>query len=174
MFTLRCTRKLLGRGLAVSPPTGASTSTLLGDWYANLLICGRQQWVLCISERTLLPVVVPAREAKTLGPRLASAASELLLALGVPPDAVAAERAHMADCAIGPTASRSVLGSLNDLMWQFEVGLRNGPEWSALEYALWLSETPCKPIEYASPDRATRALFAAHHALGQASQRRLG
>lgn len=171
MFTLRCTQKLLRRGLVVSQAETPPSTNLLGDWYANLLICGRQQWVLCVSERTLLPVVVSAREAKSLGPRVACAAGELLLALGVSPEAVQAELKHMQDCTIGRTASRSVLGSLNDLMWQFEVGLRSGPQRSPLACSLWLAGTPCRPIEYASPDRATQALFAAHRALGQASQR---
>lgn len=59
------------------------------------------------------------------------------------------------------TASRSVLGSLNDFMFQLQVGLDMSPERSLVEQALWLAETPCKPIEYASPDRTTQALFAA-------------
>jgi hypothetical protein len=53
-----------------------------------------------------------------------------------------------------------VLGSLNDFMFQLRVGLDVSPHRSLLEQALWLAETPCKPIEYASPDRATQALFA--------------
>lgn len=171
MFTLRCTQKLLRRGLVVPQAEPPAATNLLGDWYANLLICGRQQWVLCVSERTLLPVVVTAKDAKSLGPRLTAAASELLLALGVAPEAVQAEQGHMRDCTIGRTASRSVLGSLNDLMWQFEMGVREGPERSALAFSLWLAQTPCKPIEYASPDRATQALFNARQAIGEASQR---
>ena len=61
---------------------------------------------------------------------------------------------------VGRTASRSVLGSLNDFMFQLQVGLDMSPERSLVEQSLWLAETPCKPIEYASPDRATQALFA--------------
>ena len=61
---------------------------------------------------------------------------------------------------VGRTASRRVLGSLNDLMFQLQVRLDAHPERSLVEHSLRLAETPCKLIGHASPDRATRALFA--------------
>lgn len=159
MFTLRCTQKLLRRGLVESPDAESGATTLLGDWYANILFSKPQQLVLCVSERTLLPVVVPAKDAKLLPARVAEAACDMLTALGVPQVAVDAERTQMQSSCIGRTASKRVLGSLNDLMFQLEIGLRLSPERSLIEHALWLAETPCKPIEYASPNRATQALF---------------
>lgn len=45
----------------VSPPT-----TALGDWYANILFLRPQQLVLCVSERTLLPVVISGKEFESL------------------------------------------------------------------------------------------------------------
>ena len=60
MFTLRCTKKLLTR-LKVKPDLQPPPSTTkLGDWYADTLNLGRERLVLCVSELTLLPVVVPA------------------------------------------------------------------------------------------------------------------
>ena len=54
MVRLRCTLRVLKRfGLEPGPEAAAST-TLLGDWYANLLNAGRSRWVLCVSERALL------------------------------------------------------------------------------------------------------------------------
>jgi hypothetical protein len=59
MFSLRCTRKLLGK-LKVKPdPSPPAPTTRLGDWYANALNVGDHRLVLCTSERTLLPVLVP-------------------------------------------------------------------------------------------------------------------
>jgi hypothetical protein len=64
MFTLRCTRKLLKR-LGTRPSSEAvEPSTVLGDWYANLLHLRPQQLVLAMSERRLLCVVVPARRVE--------------------------------------------------------------------------------------------------------------
>ena len=88
MFVLRCTKKLLSR-MNVRPPADAPKSqTLLGDWYANLLHIQRQQLILCVSERTLLPVVMPARNARDLPQRLPLEIANVLRALDIPVAAI--------------------------------------------------------------------------------------
>src|SRR2546427_5180067 len=109
MFTLRCTARLRKRlGMTQdAPPTPPSTK--LGDWYAHLLFT-RPQLVLCVSERTLLPVLVPARDGSLLVARLRDAAGQMLAALGVADAAVASEQETMMDAVIGqdgePASSR--------------------------------------------------------------------
>lgn len=159
MLTLRCTQKLLARGLEISPGVERPPTTLLGDWYANVLPRKPQHLVLCISERTLLPVILPAKDAKSLPGRLSDAVCVVLGHLGIEPAAIERERAEMGQVQVGRTASRSVLGSLNDFMFQLHVGLDVHPGRSLIEQSLRLAKTPCKPIEYASPEAATRALF---------------
>ena len=66
MVTLRCTRKLLARLRASPEPEDVAPTTKLGDWYANLLYAPGGQAVLFVSERSLLPIVVPAKEARAL------------------------------------------------------------------------------------------------------------
>ncbi len=61
MFTLRCTRTLLKRLRAQPNASPPPPTTRLGDWYGNLLYTRPQQLVICVSERSLLPVVVPSR-----------------------------------------------------------------------------------------------------------------
>src|SRR5438046_5717179 len=113
MFTLRCTAKLRKR-LATSEDTASSPpSTRLGDWYAHLLFT-RPQLVLCVSERTLLPPLIPARDGGLLVARLREAVGQMLRALGIGAPAVAAEEDAMMNAVIGKTVSRQVLGSLND------------------------------------------------------------
>lgn len=73
--------------------------------------------------------------------------------------------------AIGKTANRRVLGSLNDLAFQLEVGLRDSPDRALLAQSLWLARTPLKVIDYGAPDQATLAAFAASRALRAASVR---
>lgn len=171
MFALRCTQKLLDR-INLSPdPEPAPPDTVLGDWYANLVRVGRTQLVLAVSERTLLPVVVPAREGRTVARRVAEAIEPMLSSLGVPTDAASAERQAMQDAVIAKTASRRVLGSLNDLAFQLQVGLQHFPDRSLLAQSMWLAQTPLKLIEHASPDRATLAAFAAQEALYRAAGR---
>jgi hypothetical protein len=85
----------------------------LGEWYANALNIGRVRLVLCVSERTLLPVILPAREYRTLATRLLPEIVWMLERVGVSAEAAAAEIAAMEPVAIGRTKSRVVLGSMN-------------------------------------------------------------
>ena len=55
MFAMRCTRKPLDRIPGVVEEAAPST-TVLGDWYANILF-GHPQVVLLVSEKSLLPAV---------------------------------------------------------------------------------------------------------------------
>jgi hypothetical protein len=159
MFTLRCTQKLLRRGLTESPPGEVMPTTLLGNWYAHVLVARPQHLVLCISERTLLPVIASAKGIGALPERLVLLLPPILTALAIPDAAVRAERECMREHRIGRTASRRVLGSLNDLMFLLEHSLHAHPQRSHLEHSLWLAQTPCKLVNHSAPDRATQALF---------------
>jgi hypothetical protein len=171
MFALRCTQKLLDRIKASPDSEPVPPDTVLGDWYVNLVRAGRTQVVLAVSERTLLPVVVPLKEARTVARRISEAVAPMLLSIGIPAEAVNVERDAMLDVVIAKTANRRVLGSLNDLAFQLQVGLVHFPDCTLLQHSLWLARTPLKLIEYGAPDRATVAAFAAQQALQRACGR---
>ena len=158
MFTLRCTQKLLRRMPAVLRGENAAPTTLLGDWYANVLFLRPHQVALCISERTLLPLVVPAKDAVRLADRLIQELPAILSALNIQPSAIDQEIGAMQDRYVGSTNNRRVLGSLNELVFQLAHQLRSRPGRTLFEHALRLAETPMSLID-SSPDRATRALF---------------
>jgi hypothetical protein len=159
MMTFRCTKKLLRR-LRVSQESAASPpTTVLGDWYANILFSRPQQLVLCMSERTLLPVVILAKELDTLPFRLAAALREILARIGVPQEPIEIETREMVQFAYGPTRSKRVLGSMNDLMFQLAWLLNDRPGLSLLEMSANLGETPCSPLRYESPEKFTLELF---------------
>ncbi len=107
MLVLRCTRKLLRRLVAADGP--APSLTWLCDWYANPVSVGRARLILCVSESTLLPVIMPARDLRSFAPRLATAAGEVLRALGIADTLVGAEIDRMTPVAFAPTKSRVVL-----------------------------------------------------------------
>jgi hypothetical protein len=155
MFTLRCTAKLRRRLGATEEIAPTSPSTRLGDWYAHLLF-SRPQLVLCVSERTLLPVLVPARDGSLLVPRLRDAVGQMLAALGVAGAAVASEQEAMANAVIGKTVSRQVLGSMNDFVRMLDAYRGAG---SLLEVSLRLAETPCGPLRMNSPREETIRAF---------------
>lgn len=157
MFTLRCTRSLLKRLKARPDPLPPAPTTKLGDWYCNLLHTRPQQLVLCASERTLLPVVIPAKGTESVAVRVTAAVGEMLRGIGVPDTAVKAELAAMVDVTISTTASRTVLGSMNDFAFMLESHLAYGD--SLVETALKLADAPCSPIGMKSPREATVELL---------------
>jgi len=157
MVTIRCTQKLLRR-LRHTEETHAAT-TVLGDWYANILFSRPQQLVLCVSERTLLPIVLPAKGVETLAPRLAATVGEVLLRLGIDPGLIEKEQDEMRTFAYGMTRNRRVLGSLNDFMFMLADYQQARPAETLIEHSLHLAQTPCTPIGHSSPDRVTTELF---------------
>ena len=164
MFAICCTRKLLDRGASFPLKTPVEPTTILGNWYASILFAKPQQLVLCVSERTLLPVVVTAKDIKKLPDRLASATKEMLLTIGVPLDQAEAEFLEMTCGYLAVTSNRSILGSLNDLMYHLNHGLVVRPEHSHSDRSLRLAQIPLRAIGYAYSSEATLTLFAAAHA----------
>ena len=168
MITLRCTLKVRKRlRLAATPSHLSPPTTALGDWYVNLVRFGRQQVVMATSERSLLTVLLPARELRqSLAPNLQSAVQQLLIALGVSPDTVSREIAAMQPAAFASAVNRRVLGSMNEFAWQLGGYLdRTG---DALELARELSDTPMSAVGSKSrlgiPADVARELLAAHYA----------
>lgn len=157
MFTLRCTKRLLERMRVEAASDASSASTVLGNWYANLLYVAGSQIILAVSERTLLPVLLPAAGAKKLPKRLPAAVGDVLAAVGIPAGAIERELVEMRAVAVATTANRHVLGSMNDFRVMLEFPQERGE--TLLATALFLAETPCGPIRMESPRRATVAAF---------------
>jgi hypothetical protein len=113
-MTLRCTSKLLQ---ALRAPTAAErtqASTVLGDWYANLYETRPRRVVLCLSERSLLAVLVEFSDASRLVDAIGQSVVNLLARIGVPDTSISAERTAMTHMQLGPTANRRVVGCLNE------------------------------------------------------------
>lgn len=163
-FAIRATRKVLRRVGVSTPRDAGPPTTALGDWYANLVYVGQTQLVLCTSDRSLLSVVLPARGLKAvLHSSLCEAVGNLLAALGVPSELIAAELDEMASVVISRTASKSVLGSMNDFAFMLGVAVRMEPEAPLTALSLKLCGTPCEPLsaryERPFPDRVARRLL---------------
>lgn len=131
MMTLGCTRKLLDREGVSAKVETAPPTTVLGDWYAKLVYASPQHLVLCMNERTLLVVVLPARDFKNVAPRFRVQVVSLLTRIGVPVPAVAAEEKAMLVFGFGPTANRKVLGCLNEAAFMISYELEN-PRFSSI------------------------------------------
>lgn len=155
MITFRCTAKTLKRFRLEPEDNPPEPCSVLGDWYVNLLNVGPQRLVLCVSEKSLLPVILPARKAEFPG-NFPSYLHAVLCATNVPAELAAIEAESANEYTIARTDSRSVLGVMNDFANMAQYFLAHE---SPFEASLRLSETPCKPTDYDSPAMRTRELF---------------
>ena len=110
----RCTQKFLRRLRKAPSDTAPVSSGLLGDWYANVLFVNRKPLVLAVSARTLLPLLIPARDPSTLRPRLAEKLGRVLAALGVSAEGIREEKSQMTEIVFARTDNRQILGTMND------------------------------------------------------------
>jgi len=139
-----------------SPPT-----TVLGDWYATLVHTQPRQLVVCMNERTLLVVLVPAREINSLGVRFREAVTAQLQRIGVPSGAIEIEARAMSDVAFGSTASRSVLGCLREAVFSLSLELDHPRFSSFAGIEDYFGEYIYSTTKYRHPCVLARELFEA-------------
>ena len=160
MFSLRCTRRLINKlqvSVVVYPP---QSTNRLGDWYGNVLFSGHHRLIIFVSEKSLLPVIMPLRERIQLLPNFRSRLSELLFHLNVSEKAVSLELAEMKEVSIARTSNPSVLGTMNDFIRSAKIYIQMHEDFSLLELELWLAETPCGPKVYRYPNKLAPQLLA--------------
>jgi hypothetical protein len=160
VLIVRATKKLLDR---VGPPTlgeGECGTTLLGPWYATALFW-KPQVVLLVNEATLLAVLMPLAPAATVLARMGEQIGDVLAGYGAPAAVLAEERRRMRECRIAKTASRSVVGVMNEFARLAELYRDDNPRQDLAGLAARLATTPCSPLygRNVSPDRELAALL---------------
>lgn len=158
MLIVRGTKKALDRVGGVTASDGDRSTTRLGDWYVNVLFW-KPQVALFVNEVTLLPVLMPFAPANTLLGRFPTVLHANLQAHSAPRDFVEAELAEMSVVRTAKTASRSVLGVMNEFTFLAEVHTEDDADPDLLALSLRLAETPCGPLyqRHISPDRELAA-----------------
>jgi hypothetical protein len=144
VVVLRATQKLLRSLPQFTGELGVSDNAL-GDWYANRIVVNRRPLVLLVSSSSLLSILTPARDAKTLPDRLAQIVGDRLRRLELSDAIVAFEVEAMTQVRVGKTIDRSVTGQLVDFAKALPYYLPiNGWDDAALQAAEErLAETPC-------------------------------
>jgi len=144
MVILRPTKKLRSL-LPIAELEPVGNDTALGDWYVNRLVVDRQPLLLLISSLSLLPMLLPARDVRTLPDRLGGLVEARLRRLGIAAPVIGAELQAMRPVVIGPTCDRSVLGIMVDFAkavpYHLEPGRWNDETLKDVEDRL--AETPC-------------------------------
>jgi hypothetical protein len=166
MISLCCSRIVRSRlGVTSRPSVAPEPSARLGNWYVHLVRLGPRQYVLATSERSLLTVILPARELRaTIEGNLRVAVGQLLSALNIPPEFVSRELAEMQQVLIAPATNRRVLGSMNELA--FHLGVRQCQFSDPVEMAVSLSGIPMSAVgsksRYGIPREVARDLLVNH------------
>jgi hypothetical protein len=168
MMTLRCTRRLLayfGEKVSQSQACDAA-DTLLGDWFANLVLYGAAPIALCVNGPTRYAVVIPLHDcqsAHALYMRLAQRASDAVQRVGA--GAEIARRVldeYRGGVHFAPTNNRSVLGTMNDLAKHLEYALddllQSGPIRDPAILDDELNRIPHAPLDYSNAAECLRRL----------------
>ncbi len=145
MVVLRATRKVL-KTLPLSAADADVSDTALGDWYVNRLVLDRQPLLILVSSTSLLAVMTPARNVKTLPDRIGDLVAGRLARLGVCADLIRAEVAAMQVAKVGRTRDRSVLGQMvvfaKDIPYYVPIGGLSDSMLRVVESKL--GGTPCR------------------------------
>jgi hypothetical protein len=165
MFSLHCTKKLLDRVKAEISTVPLTSTTVLGSWYATVLLW-KPQVALLVNENTLLPVLMPLAPCRDLAERFPEQLVNVLAAHGVPQQFIDHELAQMNEVMYAKTSNRSVVGIMNQFTYLAEGYREYLYTQDLLALSLRLSETPCSPLykSAVSPDRELKRLLLNWHA----------
>ena len=144
MVVLRATAKVR-RILPESATSESISDAALGDWYVNRVVIDRRPLLLIVSATSLLPLVTPAREVRSLPERFTGLVAQRLERLGVAAHLAEAELAAMTPAVVAKTTDRSVLGIMVDFAKAMPFYFAScGHESSGIwEVEAILAKTPC-------------------------------
>ena len=114
-----------------------------------------------MSERTLLPVLMPLAPASTLAARFPHALATNLVRHGANQAFIANEVAAMSEVSMAKTANRSVVGTMNEFAFLAEAYRESVDSFDLVALSMRLADTPCGAIRHDSPARLVRELMGA-------------
>jgi hypothetical protein len=112
--------------------------------------------------------LLSAKDIQSFPNRLASEVQDFLTIIGASGDQIAKEMAAMENWTFAKTASRQILGSMNDFANMLEAMLHQGA--TLAEASRVLGDAPCGPINMETPMRETSRLFGVGHVQPMARQ----
>jgi hypothetical protein len=158
LLVIRCTRELL-EGVDALAPAEVSSTTVLGDWFAQQVTVGDQPYLLLVSRLSLVPIVMPGTDVAHIESDFARTLEQLLLRLDIAPEEVSSEVDKCRDIVFTAGDSSSIRASANDFARRMQ---RYMPEWTqtdSVEVSLLLGDEPLRRLGFALPAEVTRRLF---------------
>ena len=122
MIIIRCTQKLLKLSKIKPEQEISAPDAPLGEWYANVisLTYPGQSAVIYTHNPSRLTVIVKGRSIKTTIEKFEPCLLKLLQRLGADDYLLKTQQVRMREVHIGKTESRSLLGSMNDIVFQIQ------------------------------------------------------
>jgi len=125
MIQIRCTQKVI-KELRLKEEDLRDikkATSLLGNWYTNLFIVDRRKTLIFMSERTLLSFVIfgiRRDNIKDLPIVFHNGLRQLLVIEGLDNNVISNVTKDCREIELTKTASRSLIGNLNDLMYLYK------------------------------------------------------
>ncbi len=151
MITLNCTKKLAKRLSFPFVDNTQPSTNLLGPWCANSFNVGRRPLIILTNERTLLSVVIPSKETRSLQTRFLTSLEVLFHSIGLSSRQINRELQEMQLIQFTTKTNRRTLGSMNDFVFHVRVSLAQNPYDSLEDISLSISEILCGPLKYGKP-----------------------
>jgi hypothetical protein len=165
VFVVHGTKKFLDsmHSPALPAPEAQPATTILGAWYATVLFW-QPRVALFVNEPTRLPLLVALKPGVSVIQRMPHTAAMVFSALGLSEQFINQEVIGMSSHQLTKTASRSVLGSMNDFAYLADAHRTPKKPIDLLELSLRLAQTPCGPLyrSHVSPDRELTAYVTEH------------
>lgn len=168
MPVIMCTRNLWkaigGHGPLTPRQAGDPQDTRLGAWCANVACFSEGCFVIALNELTYTTIVFPLLPLPEFVLPFSLSVGIQLSEVGLPPDVIQAEvEPYQNNVVFRKTASRSLLGSLNDLChrvgWMLEDARRSDPD-TLIEIQRDLNDMPHVDAHPGGPNASLRLLFA--------------
>ncbi len=157
MIVLRCTHKLLRELRLPKDELGNPGEGFLGSWFANLFRIDRRKCVIFTNDRTLYSFIrygLKRDDFDGLNEVFSTALAETLLLDGIPVETVRKIYVESHPAVFGTTNSRSVLGSMNDLVKESMHLVPEKPQVTDEDIAAVnhrLNRTPMRTLNYIRP-----------------------
>jgi|GEM_PF-647892 len=155
MLLLCCTKKLRDYWRIKVDREDVSSTTVLGDWYANIVETHKGAVILCVNEYTRMSIVCqlsqnPAAFLAEFSIRMAI----LLKSMDIPDERIAQELKEMQEVVFRKTNSRSTLGTMNDFAYHIDGYIEDDYVYAPVSFdqiSGMLCDTPIGPKEYFFP-----------------------
>ena len=114
---------------------------------------------MLLSAESRLPVIMSGRNVAGIAASFPQALSEVLQRLEFTPEAIDREIRESCDIVIAATASRSLIGSLNDFAIMTQHVMRRESADSLIDLSVWLARTPMATLGWKYPVEVAQELL---------------